>query len=73
MKIPQNLKKTEFDGRKALIIGDHPFSKKIAVCIGAFKGALGWYLAFEELKTKERFEVLQPSNVTWIQEYRNEN
>ena len=51
----------------ALVIGDHFHSGKTVRCVGAFKWVRKWYMVFEDEKTKLRFTVDKPSNMTWIE------
>lgn len=60
-------KVTPYDGRKALIIGDHPHKDEIAVCLGAEITLLGWGLVFEsETQNMGSFFVFDPKNVKWL-------
>lgn len=68
-KIPKRLdSRTEFYGRMALVIGDHPHTGKTARCLGAFKWAKRWYMVFRDIKSNIQFTVDSPSNITWIEE-----
>lgn len=72
IKIPKRLKKTEFYGREAVVIGEHFHTGKAVKCVGAFKWAGKWYMVFEDLKTKLRFTIDKPSNIAWV-EKKDEN
>lgn len=56
---------TKFDGRKAMIIGDHPHEGATATCQGAEKTPIGFGLVFKNDNTDEEFFVFKPENITW--------
>lgn len=58
--------KTEFDDRKALIIGNHPHADEVAICKGADRLITGYGLYFENVKTGESFYVFKGQNVKWL-------
>jgi len=63
-----NLKQTEFDGRRAMIIAkNHPHKGELALCIGAqFNVALGvWRMVFKNERTGQEFEVGGGGDILW--------
>ena len=57
---------TQFDGRRASIIGNHPHSGATATCMGLEVTNAGLGLVFKNDKTYEEFFVFKPKNVMWI-------
>lgn len=57
-------KSTPYDGLRAKIIGDHPFTGEIATCKRA-EMFHQWGLVFETSWGHE-FAVFEPRNVQWI-------
>jgi hypothetical protein len=58
--------KTEFDGRKALIVGTHPHTGETACCLGAEETLTGPGLVFKSCENTGNFFVFHPINVKWI-------
>lgn len=58
--------KTPFDNKKALIVGDHPHSSEVAICLGADRlkitGGFGLYFKGEH----RDFYVMEPKHIKWI-------
>lgn len=58
--------KTEFDGREALIIGDHPHKGESVKCIGAAKTNAGYGLLFKEQSSNKEFFVFKQEYIMWL-------
>ena len=56
---------TQFDGRKAMIIGNHPHKGATATCQGLEVTNVGPGLVFKNENTYEEFFVFKPENVMW--------
>ena len=56
---------TQFDGRKAMIIGNHPHKGATATCQGLEVTNVGPGLVFKNDNTYEEFFVFKPENVMW--------
>ena len=56
---------TQFDGRKAMIIGNHPHKRATATCQGLEVTNVGPGLVFKNDNTYEEFFVFKPENVMW--------
>lgn len=59
---------TEFDGKKALIIGVHPHTGVTAICMGADLTNAGWGMKFRNANTGEEFYVFNGKNARWIKD-----
>lgn len=59
------VKATEFDGKKALIVGAHPYSGSTATCQHAERTAAGWGIKFRR-ENGDEFYVFDGVNVKWI-------
>jgi len=59
-------KKTKFDGKKAMIIGDHPHEGATSICLGADKTNCGWGILFKNTNSEEEFYVFDGKNIKWI-------
>jgi hypothetical protein len=57
---------TPYDGKKALIVGNHPHEGEKATCNGANTAAGRWGLIFKSDDNGEEFYVFDPQNVKWI-------
>jgi hypothetical protein len=64
-KNDNDLVKTQFDGKTAFVIGDHPHRGAFAICLGADTTHAGPGLVFENINTKERFFVFKPNHIEW--------
>jgi hypothetical protein len=64
MKIPE-YKRTEFFGKMATILNDHPHSGEVALCLGAEKTLQGWGMKFQNTETKIEFFVWNGADVYW--------
>ena len=62
--IPER-RSTKFDGRKAIIIGNHPHKGAAATCQGLEITNVGPGLVFKNDNTYEEFFVFKPENVMW--------
>lgn len=56
--------KTPYDGKKATIVGDHPHSDTVGICLGAERTAVGYALKFKNSETE--FFVFKPVNIKWL-------
>lgn len=61
-----NLTPTPYDGRRAVIVGDHPHAHKVAECMGSQNTNAGWMLRFKDVNDYEEFFVKEPKHVQWI-------
>ena len=64
-----DLRRTEFDGKPALITGeDHPHKGEVAICLGAKFNVKAniWQMVFKSTKTKEEFMVNGGSDIKWV-------
>jgi len=59
-------RKTQFDGRKAMIIGNHPHKGATATCQGLEVTNVGPGLVFKNENTYEEFFIFKPENVMWM-------
>lgn len=64
-KNENGLIKTPYDGKEAMIIGNHPHEGASAICLGCDTTNAGPGLMFENKNTEERFFVFNPNNVAW--------
>jgi hypothetical protein len=60
--------KTQFDGKKALILPDHPHQNETAECIGAENIAVGLALRFRNNSTGDEFYVMKPQHIRWLKQ-----
>lgn len=58
--------KTPYDGKKALIIGNHPHSDTVGICIGAELTYCGYGLKFKNNGNDIEFFVFKPVNIKWL-------
>lgn len=58
--------KTKFDGKTAMIVGNHPHKGATAVCQGLEHTNVGPGLIFKNENTYEEFFVFKPENVIWL-------
>lgn len=56
---------TQFDGKKALIKGDHPYADKVATCVGVETTLVGPGLVFRD-KNDQEFFIFKPVNIQWL-------
>lgn len=54
---------TPFDGKEALIVGDHPHAGESATCLRAEYTPIGWGLVFKG--EHESFFVFEPEFLKW--------
>ncbi len=59
-------KPTQFDGRKALIKGDHPHTGETAECVGVESTNVGPGLVFKSDEDGQEFFVFKPENLKWL-------
>ena len=57
---------TQFDGRKAMIVGNHPHKGATATCQGLEVTNVGPGLVFRNENTHEEFFIFKPENVMWM-------
>ena len=65
----RDLRKTEFDGRWALITGtNHPHKGDIAICLGAILNPRTrmWQMMFKSIKSDIEFTVNGGGDIKWI-------
>lgn len=65
----RDLRKTEFDGRAALVTKvHHPQKGEVAICLGAkFNSrAMVWQMVFQNTRTREEFIVNGGGDIKWI-------
>lgn len=62
----EKVRTTPYDGKKALIVGDHPWVDTIAICKHAEYFPGRWGLVFESVECNTTFAVFDPKNVKWI-------
>jgi len=62
--------KTEFDGRKAWVVGapkeKHPYKGAIATCLGAKSTNEGWVMMFKDVKTGDEFPIKGGNEIVWV-------
>lgn len=60
-------KKTDFFGKKAMIIGKgHPHYNATAICMGAGNTDIGWGMKFKNINTNEEFYVFDGEEVMFL-------
>lgn len=59
-------RKTKFDGKTAMIIGNHPHKGVKATCQGLEVTHIGPGLVFKNENTCEEFFIFKPENVMWL-------
>lgn len=59
-------RKTQFDGRIAMIVGNHPHKGATATCQGLEVTNVGPGLVFKNENTYEEFFIFKPENVMWM-------
>lgn len=64
MDKPERIK-TQFDGKKAMIRGNHPHAGSTAGCLGCERTNVGPGLIFKDLVTYDEFFVFKPEHVLW--------
>lgn len=66
-EINNNIRKTPFDGKKAVIVGSHPHANAVAICQRAeLVTHVGWGLVFKRTDDDSEFFVFKPAEVKWI-------
>lgn len=69
MSVSQELSPTPYDGKEALIVGDHPHTGIVAICKGAERTSVGWALLFKAKDANyhtQEFFVFDPKHVKKI-------
>ena len=61
-----NHKTTPYDGKKAVIIGNHPHKDAVAICHGADLLPTGWGVKFKRIDDDTEFYVFNGKEVKWI-------
>lgn len=62
----KNIRETPYDGKKAVIINEHPHADAVAICQRAELTYAGWGLVFKRVDDDTEFFVFHPENVKWI-------
>jgi hypothetical protein len=57
---------TPFDGKKAVIIGDHPHADAVAICQRAEYTNIGWGMVFKRTDDDTEFFVFNKKNAKWL-------
>ncbi len=60
-------KQTPYDGKKAMVIGDHPHAGATVICLGAEATPSGWGMVFKNVNTDEEFFVFNGKlHIKWL-------